>query len=86
MCGVHELIFSSGVILGCIFYLNVSGVDNVLVAGDQSRTRSNGFKLTTLGFNEDISKYWFANGVVDRWNGLNSHVVSAVTIDTAKVR
>ncbi len=33
-----------------------------------------------------IGKNWFTNRVVDEWNSLSSHVVSANTIDTFKKR
>ncbi len=50
----------------------------------QGRTRSNGFKLDKFRFSKDIGKNWFRNRVVDEWNRLSSHVVSANTIDSFK--
>ncbi len=37
-------------------------------------------------YNKDTGKNWFTNRVVDEWNRLSSHVVSANTIDTFKKR
>ncbi len=48
--------------------------------------RSNGFKLMKIGFNKDRGRYWFTNRVVNGWNGLISHVVTANTIDSFKNR
>ncbi len=58
----------------------------MLIVKEQSRMRSNGFKLDKFGFNRDIGKNWFTNRVVDEWNRLSSHVVSGNTIDTFKKR
>ncbi len=56
----------------------------MLVIREQSRTRSSGFKLDKFKFSKDIGRNWFTNRVVDEWNRLSSHVVSANTIDTFK--
>ena len=66
--------------------LNKGDTHKVLLVGEQSRTRNNGFKLDKFRFNRDIGKNWFTNRVVDEWNRLSSHVVSAKTIVTLKNR
>ena len=65
---------------------NKGDINKVLIVREQDRTRSNGFKLDKFRFNKDIGKNWFTNRVVDEWNRLSSHVVSANTIDTFKKR
>ncbi len=58
----------------------------MLIEREQGRTRSNGFKLNKFRFNKEIGKNWSTNRVVDKWNRLSNHVVSADTIDTFKKR
>ncbi len=58
----------------------------MLVVREQGRTRSNGFKLHKFRFSKDIGKNWFTSRIVDEWNRLSSHVVSANTIDCFKRR
>ncbi len=65
---------------------NKGDINKVLIVKEQGRTRSNGFKLDKFRFSKDIGKNWFTNRVVDEWNILSSHVVSANTIDTFKER
>ena len=65
---------------------NKGDINKVLIVREQNRTRSNGFKLDKFRFNREIGKNWFTNRVVDEWNRLSSHVVSANTIDTFKKR
>ncbi len=65
---------------------NKGDVNMVLIVKEQGRTRSNGFKLDKFRFNKDIGKNWFTNRVVDEWNRLSGHVVSANTIDSFKKR
>ena len=50
------------------------------------RTRTNGYKLEKFRFKTEIGKNWFTNRVVDEWNRLISHVVSAKSIDCFKNR
>ncbi len=59
---------------------NNGDINKVLVVGEPGRTRSNGFKLEKFRFNKETGKNWFTNRVVDVWNRLSSHVVSANTI------
>ena len=47
-------------------------------------SRTNVFKLDKFRYRKDIDKYGFTNRVVEEWNKLNKHVVSARTIDTFK--
>ncbi len=61
-------------------------ISKVLVVREQGRTRSNGFKPDKFRFSKDIGKNWFTNRVVDEWNRLSSHVVSANTMDCFKRR
>ncbi len=46
----------------------------------------NGLKLNKFRFNKHIRMNWFTDRVVDEWNRLSSHVVSANTINTFKKR
>lgn len=45
---------------------NNGGVNRVLVVKEQSRTRSNEFKIDQFGFLNDIDKNWITNKMVDR--------------------
>ncbi len=53
---------------------NKGDINKVLIVREQGRTR------------KDIGKNWFTNRVVDEWNRLSSHVVSANTMDSFKRR
>ena len=66
--------------------INSGDINKVLLVSEPGRTRSNGFKLDKFRFNKDMGKYWFTNRVVDEWNKLSSHVVSANTLDSFKRR
>ncbi len=59
---------------------NKGDVNKVIIIREQSRTRSSRFKLDKSRFNKDMGKNWFTNRVLDEWNSLSSHVVSANTI------
>ncbi len=65
---------------------NTGDIDKVLMVSEPGRTRSNWFKLEKFMFNKGIGKNWFTNRVVDEWNRLSGHLVSANTIDTFKKR
>ncbi len=65
---------------------NMCDINKVLIVREQSRTRSNGFKLDKFRFSRDIGENLFTNRVVGESNRLSSHVVSANTIDTFKKR
>ena len=65
---------------------NKGDVSKVLIANEQNRTRSNGFKLKKFRFKKEIGRYWFTNRVVDEWNRLNEHVVGAESISCFKSR
>ncbi len=56
---------------------NKGDINKVLVVRELGRTCSSGFKLDKFRFNEDIGKNWFTKRVVNEWNRLSSHVVSA---------
>ena len=45
----------------------------------QDRTRNNGFKLDKFRFRKEMGRNWFSNWIVDEWNRLSSHIVSAKT-------
>ena len=62
------------------------GYKQVLIVKEQGRTRNNGYKLDKFRFKKDIGKNWFTNRVVNEWNRLGEHVVSAETIDSFKRR
>ena len=58
----------------------------VLIVSGLGRTRTNGYKLETFRFKKEMGKNWFTNRVVNEWNRLSSHVVSAIFIDCFKNR
>ncbi len=65
---------------------NKGDINKVLIVRERGRTRSNGSKLDKFRFNKDIGKNWFTNRVMDEWNRLSIHVVSANTMDSFKRR
>ncbi|ORD92756.1 hypothetical protein ECANGB1_578, partial [Enterospora canceri] len=66
--------------------INKGNIDQVLEFSSQDRTRGNGYKLEKLRFRTDIGRYWFTNRVVNDWNRLDRHVVSAESIGSFKRR
>ena len=65
---------------------NKGDLSKVLIVNEQSRTRSNGFKLDKFRFKKEIGRNWFTNRVVDEWNRLSEHVVGAESISCFKKR
>ncbi len=65
---------------------NKGDINKELIVREQGTTRSNGFKIDKITLNKDIGKNWFTYRVVDEWNRLSNHVVSANTIDNFKKR
>lgn len=65
---------------------NETDIDKVLMVRELGGTPSNAFKLNKLRFNKDIGKNCFINRVVDEWHRFDSHVTSANTMDTSKIR
>ena len=64
-------------------------IDQVIeISSQQGRTcSSNGYnKLDKPRFRTDIGRYWFTNRVVNDWNRLDRHVVSAESIRSFKKR
>ena len=59
-------------------------MNKVLIVKEKVRTRTNGFKLDKFRYRKNIGKNWFTNRVVEEWNKLSKHVVSAGTVDTFK--
>lgn len=55
-------------------------VSKVLVAREQSRTCSNGFRLDKCRLKKVIVKKWDANSLADERNKLYSHMLSAYAI------
>ena len=66
--------------------INKGNIDQVIEISSQNRTRGNGYKLEKLRFRTDVGKYWFTNRVVNQWNRLGRHVVSAETVGSFKKR
>lgn len=56
----------------------------LLVKVPKRHVAINGFKLEKLRFNKDKGKKWFTSRVVDEWNILGGHVVSANAADKFK--
>ena len=69
-----------------IMGLNKGDLNKILIVSEQSRTRSNGYKLDKFRFRKEIGRNWFTNRVVDEWNGLSEHVVGADSISCFKRR
>ena len=65
---------------------NKGDINKVLLVSTSNRTISNGYKLEKFRFRKEIGKNWFTNRVVDEWNRLSGHVVSAKSIDCFKKR
>ena len=65
---------------------NKGDVNRILRVSNQDRTRNNGFKIDKYRYKKEIGRNWFSNRVVDEWNGLNSQVISARTIESFKRR
>ena len=63
---------------------NKGDINKVLIVKEKVRTRTNGFKLDKFRYRKNIGKNWFTNRVVEEWNKLSKHVVSAGTVDTFK--
>ena len=65
---------------------NKGDINKVLIVNEKVRTRTNGFKLDKFRYRKDIGNNVFTNRVVEEWNKLSKHVVSAGTVDTFKKR
>ena len=66
--------------------INKRNIDQILEFSSQDRRRENGYKVETLRFRTDIGRYWFTSRVVNDWNRLGRHVVSAESIGSIKRR
>ena len=66
--------------------INKGNIEQVIEISSQDRTRGNGYKLEKLRFRTDVGRHWFTNRVVNDWNRLSRHVVSAETITSFKKR
>ena len=66
----------------------LKGFDNVKCENyfekRQGTTRGHSLKLKKQSFHQDVSKYFFNNRVVDKWNALNEQTVQAETIASFK--
>ena len=49
-----------------------------------SRTRGHSYKLFKQRFHLDVSKYFLSNRVIDLWNSLPDHIVTAPSINCFK--
>ena len=65
---------------------NKGNISKVLIVSGPGRTRTNSYKLEKFRFKKEILKNWFTNRLVDEWNRLSSHVVSAKSIGCLKNR
>ena len=66
--------------------INEGSIEHVIEISSQGRTRSNGYKLGKPRFRTDIGRHWFTNRVVNDWNMLDKHVVSAESTSSFKKR
>ena len=58
--------------------------DNHFERSNCTTTRGHSLKLKKQIVNKDVSKYFFSNRVVDRWNSLDEETVQAETIASFK--
>ena len=65
---------------------NKGDISKVLIVKEKVRTRTNDFKLDKFRYKKNIGKNWFTNKVVEEWNKLSKHAVSARIVDTFKKR
>ena len=54
------------------------------VLNTDSRTRGHSYKLFKQRFYSDVSKYFLSNRVIDLWNSLPDHIVTAPSINCFK--
>ena len=47
------------------------------MVNNQDKTTDNGFKLEKFRFRREIERNWFSKRLVDEWNRLSNHIVSA---------
>ncbi len=66
--------------------INKGNINQVLGISSQDRTHGNEYKLDKLIFRNNVGRYWFTSRVVNDWNRLGRHVVSAETISSFKKR
>ena len=59
---------------------------NWLVMDEASSTRGHSMKLTKKRSNSELRKNCFSNRVVDNWNSLSEHVISAKSLNSFKAR
>ena len=64
--------------------INKGSIELVIEISSQGRTRSNLYKLDTPRFRTDIGRHCFTNRIVNDWNRLDKHVVSAESIHSFK--
>ena len=70
----------------CYRGYNKGDISKVLRVYSQDINRNNGFKLEKFRFRREIGKNWFSNRVVDEWDRLGNHIVSAQTLGSFKRR
>ena len=70
----------------CAKGINKGSIDQVLEFSSQDRTCGNKYKLEKLRFRTVIGRYWFTNRVVNDWNRLSRHILSAESIGSFKKR
>ena len=58
--------------------------DDYFERSNCTTTRGHSLKLNKRIVNKDVSKYFFSNRVVDRWNSLDEETVQAETIASFK--
>lgn len=57
--------------------INKGGMNKIHIVTEQDRTHVNGLKLDQFRFNKGFGRKLFTNTLVNEWNRLNSHVISA---------
>ena len=59
-------------------------IEGILTIAPELPTRGNGLKLRGHRVNLDVTKYFYTNDIVDKWNSLPENVVNSTSIDMFK--
>ena len=59
-------------------------IAHVLTVADNSKTHGHSMKLIKYHCSIDATKYYFSNRVVNVWNSLPNHIVSAPSVTSFK--
>jgi hypothetical protein len=66
--------------------LSTISLESFFEQDNSGRTRGHSLKLKKQRFETDTRKFFFSSRVINRWNGLDNHIINAGTVDTFKGR